>query len=339
MNKRVILYHDSCADGVGGVYALLKGLKHIGLKVSYPDEMTKPIQTLSEDIDIIPCWYGMDTRVIEEYLTKDMILIIVDFSFSREVTTLLASKVSELILLDHHKTALDTLDGLDLEVPNMVMILDMYKSGTGIAMQYVENTYNYTYDHSDSFILSRIEDRDLYNFKYKETRDVGMYFEYKGRTLATLLSMVLNHKLSPYESTVINTEGKLLRDYKDRMNSEILEHYKSKFTIVVSKDGVDYNVPFINAPASFFGSEIGALMYEDKSNLSKVAICFNIGKDFNYVTLSIRSLKGETLTAIDVLEYIGANGGGHKEACGGRMTTDEFFKMLKENTIKTEGDK
>lgn len=329
LNRVVVCYHSKCADGVGGLYAIMRLLESKGYEVEYSD--TTELER-KDRVTTIPCYYGMDIENIKEHLDEDTDLYIVDFSFDRDTTLELIGMVNYFVLLDHHQTAIENLDNLHYRKDRCHFTLDNEHSGAYLAMQYVENSSDYRFTPSEKFVLTWIEDRDLYNFKYPDTPYFSLSFELRGRTLKSLKEIIDSIGKNPSDSEVIK-EGKILKEYKDRINSEILSISLSKYRVEVVKDNVTYLVPFLNANNAFFASEIGALLYNDESNESKCGFTYNISTDFHYVSLSYRSRKDSELKALDVLNYMGAEGGGHADACGGRMTTFAFFEFLERNSV------
>lgn len=106
MNKTII-YHANCTDGFCSAW-----LCHL----------------VWPDAEFIPANYGWNPPNVTG---KDV--LIVDFSYPREVLLNLKAQASSLVVLDHHKTAENALAGLDF------CHFDMTKSGAGLTWDYLTN--------------------------------------------------------------------------------------------------------------------------------------------------------------------------------------------------------
>jgi hypothetical protein len=161
--KPLCIYHGNCADGFGAAWVVWKHFKG--------------------EVDFYP---GVYQRPPPDVTGRDV--IVVDFSYKRQVMLDLAASASSVLVLDHHKTAQE-----DLAVDNekffrigswegfraviledfagrletsIYTIFDMERSGAGI-----------TWDFFNPFrarpaLINHIEDRDLWRFKLPNTRQI-----------------------------------------------------------------------------------------------------------------------------------------------------------------------
>lgn len=136
--KTYVLYHANCFDGSGAAYAAW---------VSLGD---------GPDIEYIPVQYGEEPPPIE----AGSKVYILDFSYSREVLESLRLTVPDLVVLDHHKTAQEALQGF----PGATF--DMTKSGAVLAWEYFHP------DEDVPLLLKYIQDRDLWKWELKDTKYV-----------------------------------------------------------------------------------------------------------------------------------------------------------------------
>lgn len=86
-------------------------------------------------------------------------VVIVDFSYKRPEMIELAKNAKSVLVLDHHKTASDELDGLEFECSNIEVIFDMGRCGSMLAWTY------YFPDEPAPLFLAYIQDRDLWTKK------------------------------------------------------------------------------------------------------------------------------------------------------------------------------
>lgn len=131
-----VLYHASCRDGFAAAYAAWKRFKKTKREIEY-----------------IPVRYQEPPPRMKDKAT----VYILDFSYPRDILEQLKQRMSDLIVLDHHKTAEMDLKGLDYA------IFDMDRSGATIAWDY----FHPLTDQPEW--LKYIEDRDLWKWKYNES--------------------------------------------------------------------------------------------------------------------------------------------------------------------------
>ena len=129
-----ILYHAGCDDGFGAAYAIW--LKH-GSQAEY-----------------IPVQYGQDFPAV----SPGEAVYVVDFSYPRDILQSVAEKC-DLIVLDHHKTAMDELENLPFAY------FDMNKSGAVLAWEYFHP------NDPIPMLLAYVQDYDLWTKKLPHTEE------------------------------------------------------------------------------------------------------------------------------------------------------------------------
>jgi oligoribonuclease NrnB/cAMP/cGMP phosphodiesterase (DHH superfamily) len=136
-NNTICIYHGNCADGFGSAWVVRKALGdiqfHAGVYNEPPPEVTG----------------------------KDVILV--DFSYKRPVLLELSEKANSILILDHHKTAVEDL--VDLPA-NVTCKFDMAHSGAILTWQH------FFPEESPPTLLLHIEDRDLWKFTLPNTREI-----------------------------------------------------------------------------------------------------------------------------------------------------------------------
>src|SRR5678809_578706 len=103
------LYHSPCADGMSAAYAVWRLW---GDKVVY-----------------LPMNYGQHIPMMQ----PGSKLIFLDFVFPRPIMEDLAKQHHEIIVLDHHQTAVEQLDGIEDEYTNILTVFDKARSGAMLA--------------------------------------------------------------------------------------------------------------------------------------------------------------------------------------------------------------
>src|SRR5512135_1435251 len=137
--RPLCIYHANCADGLGAAWAVHKALP---------------------DVEFVAAKYG-DSPYSSKYwhiggiVGRD--ILIVDFSYPLEVLKAMAKEARSVLVIDHHKTALEDLN--DLAPPeygwkewqkeacpqfipetNLAAIFDLSRSGAGLTWDYLHPT-------------------------------------------------------------------------------------------------------------------------------------------------------------------------------------------------------
>ena len=133
----ICIYHGNCADGFGAAWAVRKALGdiefHAGTYQEPPPDVTGKA------------------------------VVMVDFSYKRDVLLAMAEKAESILILDHHKTAQENL--VDLPA-NVTTIFDMNHSGAVL-------TWKHFFPAEPvPPLLLHIEDRDLWRFLLENTREI-----------------------------------------------------------------------------------------------------------------------------------------------------------------------
>lgn len=158
MHNPICIYHGNCADGFGAAWVVHKAIPecefHAGVYQNEPPDVR-----------------GRD-------------VILVDFSYKRPVLEAMARVAASLLIIDHHKTAIDELKDLmqvnDLRhfqvnsyqdvcegvTPSWYAYFNLERSGAGLAWDF------FFPGEPRPELINRIEDRDLWRFAYADTRAV-----------------------------------------------------------------------------------------------------------------------------------------------------------------------
>ena len=131
----VVLYHADCLDGFGAAWALWK---------KYPDARYLAVE------------HGLSPP---SGLDHDHV-VMVDFSYPREVVERLAESTASLRILDHHVTAQAALAGLPYAY------FDMKKSGAVLA-------WEWAHPEPVPWLLQYIQDKDLWEWRLPMSREIN----------------------------------------------------------------------------------------------------------------------------------------------------------------------
>lgn len=148
MSRPLCVYHGNCADGFAAAWVVR--------------------EYFNDQVDFHP---GVYQEPPPDVTDRDVILV--DFSYKRAVLMEMAAKANSILILDHHKSAAEDLAGFPTKVEfpgeKIAAIFDMERSGAGI-------TWDYFFpDKPRPALLNRIEDRDLWRFRYHDTRAVQAF--------------------------------------------------------------------------------------------------------------------------------------------------------------------
>lgn len=292
--KPLCIYHHGCSDGFAAAWAVRRFYNSQRLAAAIETGIDLENFDL-EAVDFHPGIYGEAPPDV-----TDREVILVDFSYKRDVLLALIEQARSVLILDHHKTAQDDLKGLP---PKARTVFDMSRSGAMI-----------TWDHfflgeSAPLIFDYVQDRDLWQFKYPGTREImAAVFSYP-MTFETWDRLIT---ATPIRQ-LIQEGTALMRKHQGDVAAMV-----ENTTRLANFRGVP--IPVANVPWMYAsdvagelakGQPFAATYYDDAT-----------GRRW-----SLRS----TPEGADVAMIAQAfGGGGHKNAAGFRMTRDEAieFEML-----------
>lgn len=272
MDKPLLcIHHHPCADGFTAAWVVKK---------AFPDAELYGANYYEAPPDVT----GRD-------------VIIVDFSYKRAVLEEMIAKCRSMIILDHHKSAVEDLAGVENMVTgglNQVKCLfDMHRSGAMIAWNYFFPSFN-----NAPVIVNHVQDRDLWQFKLRGTKQVSAYIFSYDYTLENWDKLA---DLCEYEMEDVLTAGDSIERKQQKDTLELVASCKRQMTI----GGKD--VPVVNLPY-MFASEAGNILAEQSPH-GFGATYFDSAKGRKF---SLRSI-GDVDVAKIAERY---GGGGHKNASG-----------------------
>ena len=258
-----VIYHKSCTDGFGAAYSAWKLL---GSKAEYH-----------------PASHGELPPDIE-----GKTVAILDFSYKNDVTKELISKAKDLIIIDHHKSAMVELH----DISNCHF--DMTKSGARLAWDFFHPG-----KEAPKFI-DYIQDRDLWKWELPYSKEFSAAFD-----------------MIPFEFEEFEKfEDDSVFDDAVKRGSYILAYSKTVVKKVcekaVERNFEGKNVLIVNA--SHWMSEIGARLSPD----CDFAMIWYFDHEDRQIKVSLRSFH-DSVDVSEIAKRFG--GGGHKKAAG--FTLDE----------------
>ena len=288
----LIIYHDNCADGFGAAWAAHKkfgadGAEYLPMNYNDPrikledNKLTFPVPIAGRDVYIL------------------------DFSFSPDIINAMLDEANSVTWIDHHKTAFeaynfDQAESIHLRVPslNWEAILDLNKSGCVLAWEHFHP------NEEVPALLDYIEDRDLWRWKYDNTRDIATglrskpfsfdWFDFADNNLAAVMD-----------------KGKSMNELFDQQLADITK----KHMVVMINGHLGHAV---NCTPQF-SSEAGNILAKESGTFG---MTWCVG-DNGMANISLRSIGDYDVSAI--AKTFG--GGGHRNAAGFKIPfNDLYFK-------------
>lgn len=274
----ICIYHSNCADGFGAALIVRAAL--------------------GGQVDFHPGKYG---EAPPEVTGRDV--IIVDFSYKRDVMINIIESCDQLTVLDHHKSAEAELAGLSQLSKKVFIEFDMNRSGAMMAWDF------YFPDEPAPKLIKHIQDRDLWKFKLEGTRQIqAALFSYPYDFDVWMKMLANDDAVEALYCDGVAIERKYLKDL-----DELLKHEPR--TMVIG----GYTVPVANLPYTM-ASDAGNRLALNQP----FAAIYSDTKDNRL--FSLRSCSGEH--EVDVSEIAGQyGGGGHKNAAGFKVPLEKLVEL------------
>lgn len=301
-NPDIVIYHAKCADGFTSAWVF---------RNKYGED----------DIEYYAASHGSKNLPN----VKDKHVVIVDFCYKKDVLEELCKDARSLIVLDHHISAQK-----DIEDSSLFMIsdmdfnyrkyeklasnggqrhfalFDMNRSGAGLAWDFCFP------DEERISMVDYTEDRDLWKFKYDESKSFSAYmfsYDYTFENWDKINSEMTNNKAKCIAAGDC-LERKLQKDIKELLS-------QCKINMVIG----GHTVPVANLPYTH-ASDAGNIMVNEEFDcpvsgerrLPDFAACYMDTK--NGRKFSLRSRRDGLDVSKIASEY---GGGGHREASGFSM--------------------
>lgn len=278
-----VLYHASCKDGMGAAYA---AWKHFG------DD---------PNVSYIAVQYGNPPPE----MALGSFVYILDFSFDKETLLALKEKMQRVVIIDHHKTAKEALEGIEDTV------FDMEHSGAVLSWKYFHK------GKPVPEILLAIEDRDLWKFQRSDTKIVGKGIE----------SVIDDFKvIDQYaQDTATYNTLRAIGAQKDYFDNIELEKCVYKCSVCTTEGSYKYAISNTTNLISEVGHQLCKILDV------RFSITYFITND--KVVFSLRSIGDKPVHQIAIAN----GGGGHYNAAGYSMELKaglEHLRQLLEGTTK-----
>jgi oligoribonuclease NrnB/cAMP/cGMP phosphodiesterase (DHH superfamily) len=272
----LIFFHANCTDGWTAAYVASK---------RYPEAR------------LVPIGYAENPPYGE---VEDKDVLVVDFSWPREVSIRLSLLAKSFHIYDHHKTTGENLQGLDF------VTFDNARSGAGLAWDYlfgVDSKWLRPDGSADTtktnfgvrpWFVDYVEDNDLWKFKKTDSKEIGLFLQTLPKVAEVWDRLALTDLKKAAQA---GTALKLGIDYY--VNEQLRNVRPGKID--------NYTVGLINAPGTH-ASDLGAKIAETYD----MAIMYSEHAD-GFVHFGLRS-RGDVDVSAIAKRY--PNGGGHNNSAG-----------------------
>ncbi|MDT8281461.1 MAG: DHHA1 domain-containing protein [Gammaproteobacteria bacterium] len=267
--KPLCIYHGNCLDGFAAAWSV-----H---------------HALGEAVDF---YKGIHQQSTPDVQGRDVILV--DFSYKKQVIEDMLATAASITILDHHISAEEDLSAL-LKSGKISGLFDMDQSGAMLAWSW----FNPALPVPE--LIAHIQDRDLWLFKLDGTQEIN----------AALSSYPFDFEvwdgLMDSNSTsldMLRQEGRAIERKLQKDISQLIASGIRRMIIA------GYDVPVLNASSAYV-SDAGNIM----SAGEPFAACY--WDHANGRSFSLRSRDDESVPGVDVAEIAKKyGGGGHRHAAG-----------------------
>ncbi len=268
----LVIYHDSCTDGFGAAFAawLARGDKAAYVPARYREP---PPDVTGKNV------------------------LIVDFSYPRETLLEMRERARSILVLDHHKSAMQDLEGLDF------VQFDMNCSGAMLSWAFFHP------DEHPPLIIRYIQDRDLWQWHLPDSRAFSAGFMSVPFTFSEYARYTQDSAVQH-----LIAQGSAIVRYIDSEIARICKHADKRRLRVAP----DLDCRVINTQV--WVSEVGARLCES----ADVAVMWHMDHKTGSWRVSLRSRAGVDITPI-ARSY---GGGGHEQAAGFSLGRGEHIEGI-----------
>lgn len=282
MAKALVIYHANCNDGFGAAYAFwLYAAQHY------------------EEVKYHPASYQ---EAIPLPIDDETEVFILDFSYHPKILVEIANAAKLVILLDHHKTAMEAWNASDEacdRYDNLTVKFDMTKSGAMLAYEYFRPSQFWA---DRDIFFEFLQDRDLWQFKNPDTKNFTQYLRSFPQDFKIWDDIAMGVcVLGPDKYSAIMQTGEGIQRRFDQMCKEIIGTNSKEIWINGIK-GLQANTNGI------FASDVGNLLAQESGTYGATWYNNRNGE----LIFSLRSIGDFDVSAI--AKSFG--GGGHKNAAG-----------------------
>lgn len=271
----ILVYHADCIDGFGCVIA-----------AEYYLKVTKS----PKHILYVPGKYDCELDV--DVNGKNVAFC--DFSYKKDKMDEIMRKAKNILILDHHKTAVQQLEHVD----ESMKVLDMNHSGAYITWAYFNGTNNVP------LLIQYIQDNDIWKKAMIYTEEIHSYLSSIPKNISDYYPLLNDEFLL----TKVKIGAEILKIEDDEM-TKILENCFVKQFFINEKT---YNAAVLECPIHKYKSKLGNRML-DIYDACDFSVIYDYNDVHNKTYTSLRSENSRTDVSQIASLY---GGGGHRNASG-----------------------
>lgn len=282
----ICIYHGNCADGFGAAWAVRAAL--------------------GEAVEFYP---GVYQQAPPDVAGKRVVMV--DFSYKRPVLEQMAQAAQSILILDHHRSAMEDLTGLP-QPPNDLPDRRVWLPDAGVYARFdmERSGARLAWDHFHAAppprLIEHIEDRDLWRFQLPGTREI------QANVFSYPYDFAVWDRLMVSDVDELRAGGEAIERKHHKDIAELVSALQRRMVIG------GYDVPVANLPYTLT-SDAGHLMATGEP----FAACWWMTSDG--VVFSLRS----TDDGVDVSEIaVAYGGGGHRNAAGFRVPAAQLSEKF-----------
>lgn len=314
-----IVYHSMCNDGIAAAWAVWMFCKD-----------TRNCVFIAGDYKD-----GLTGSVFQALTGKDV--VIVDFSYKLDDMKALVFACKSVLHIDHHKGAIEALEGLS--APNLTTVFDSSMSGAVLAWVWFAESKRLSDDADFTPAIPEhlllVDDYDRWVFNLENTKAFHAVFTFykdhlkaRGGDLLPIFTQFLS-RLNNSSIGHFIAEGRLLEKAKTLQCESILAGDNARLVKLQGR----YSVLACNADMRL-ASELGNSLVTDGFNSCSVKVGCIYAFQNGGVKLSFRSAQPEASEvnedcAIFHARYFGGNG--HLNAAGAfvKRDSEKYFEFIR----------
>ncbi|KAK4394913.1 hypothetical protein Sango_1645600 [Sesamum angolense] len=327
IKKSAVLYHYPCPDGAFAALAAHLYFSH------------SPVATTSPVL-FFPNTVYSPLRADDLPLNEIDNVYLLDFVGPPGFIQQLSPKVERVVVLDHHKTALEMLGSGMSTSGNVIKVIDMERSGATIAYDYFkEKLFGGDINSRKNGVIGEfqrvrrlfeyIEDGDLWRWRLPNSKAFSSGLKDLNLEFDVILNPTLFQQLLSLKLDSVVSQGMSSLAHKQTIIEEVLEQ---SYEIALGGGAFGHCLA-VNADAVYeLRSELGHQLANKsiKMNLRGIgAVVYSVPELDNdqLLKISLRSISDEDTTPISQ-EY---GGGGHRNASSFMINNAEFQRWKTED--------
>ena len=247
---------------------------------------------------------GLDHGQIEQIDdlgdVQGRVVYMLDFAFGPELTAALDERAAKLIVLDHHKSAAEKLDGYQCRCG--VVHFDMNKSGARLAWEFFHP------DKPVPSLIRYIEDRDIWKWAFDESPAFLAALDMEPRSLERWAEIAA---FTPEQEAAFMARGGAMDEKYQKLCADMAD--MAQPIVFNGVQGLMVNCP------GMFHSQVGDILARESETFALMWHASTQG-----VKVGLRSRN--RFNCIPLAESFG--GGGHVQACGFKMGAERLVELL-----------